>query len=96
MFYLLVRYCYSSIECLIHLMNTLGNEDQVLSLGKPITEAGLKLIQLLLLLINNAEDWKKPGLHSISQFITKWVTIYIGDVFACGKPDNAKKELQVD
>lgn len=77
-------------------MNALGSKDLVFSLGKPITEVGLKLIQLLLLLINNAEDWKMPGLDSISQFITKWVTIYIGDVFACGKADTAKKELQVD
>lgn len=76
------------------MINTLGNKGQTFSLEKP--EAGLKLIQLLLLLINNADDWKNPGLHSISQFITKWVTMYIGDAFACGKPDFAKKELQVN
>ena len=69
---------------------------EVFLMEKLIAETGFKSISLVLFLLNDAEDSKKrESLSSISQFITMWVTVYIGDTFACAKPNTAKKELQV-
>ena len=93
-----IRYYRNSIECFVHLMNAMEKRGcEVFSIEKFISEAGLKSIDLLLFLLNDAEDsQKRELLSSISQFITMLVTVYIGDVFACAKPDTTKKELQVN
>ena len=93
-----IRYSHNSIECFVHLMNAMEKRRcEVFSMEKLIAEAGLKSIDLLLFLLNDAEDsQKREILSSISQFITVWVTVCMGDVFACAKPDTTKKELQVN
>ena len=92
-----IRYQESSIECLVFLINILGEKCKELYRFERLwREVSLKCCELILFTTHIRESHQKlEALKSISPFITRWVSLSIGQKFANNNPNDSIKELKV-
>ena len=92
-----IRYQESSIECLVFLINILGEKCRELyRIERLWRDISLKCCELILFMTRIREPQQKfEALKSISPFITRWVSLCIGQKFANNNPNDSLKELKV-
>ena len=92
-----IRYQESSIECLVFLINILGEKcKELYHFERPWRDSSLKCFELILFITRIRKYRQKfEALKSIAPFITRWVSLSIGQKFANNNPTDSLKELKV-